>query len=831
MTADTAPALPGLSVDDRVRAAAAACPNGIRPTTLEHALDLAGELRAVTEQLEEAGELAFEHGRLHVAADAPGDAARTVLASLKEDDAAALHARLARAIGRTSYEPGVAEVEQAAHELRAGDRDRALERLDRAARDAMRSADHALVVRAVDQLVEAGAEPSPELRELHARAAHECGDPRAPKLWLESLNAWDEDGDLVRAARAAVAWFWSAPESSEAAARLELEAAVDAPAADPGRVGWAAYARAVRALVDARWADAIEPREDALGAARDAGDRGLEAAVLGSLATARSYLGQLDLSIELLRRCAPLAAADSDAVAVRRARHNLVETLVEALRTREAIDEAGRFTADVQRMGARHYVPGALALEARVHAIAGDAAQARSLASTALAQDRALDEPQRDVYVHMVAAELLALGGATERFRGFVDDVSERCRELGFDSYDEALDEVRGRAALVDGDAAALARVLDAARASEATGMANLAVSAARLLVEHDDAELRAALTAQLERMRALSDAEREVPLVRLAIREADAALARDVDALDGLAADLDAHQRPVDAALLRRALLALRPDEVEASRLSALLESQGWTALAHRPLAGAPADDETAAAPVVDIALFTALPAAERAAVFNVVERHELLPPTDTDSPTPPAGLCVIASGEVRLLRAEPGTTDRRLVVAALGPGDVFGHDSLVADGASNVGDLVEAATPTVLHVVPRAALETVTTAAPSFATAVLADASDRLREARMLAGESALLPVETRLARTLVRLGERFGRPSLRGEQLLDTSLTHADIASMIGSQRARVSSLLGALHKAGVTDTWKRRIVVLDTAELRRRASLEAAPPAKG
>ena len=101
------------------------------------------------------------------------------------------------------------------------------------------------------------------------------------------------------------------------------------------------------------------------------------------------------------------------------------------------------------------------------------------------------------------------------------------------------------------------------------------------------------------------------------------------------------------------------------------------------------------------------------------------------------------------------------------------------------------------------------------------------RSERARMLAGESALLPVETRLARTLVRLGERFGRPSLRGELLLDTSLTHADIASMIGSQRARVSSLLGALHKAGVTDTWKRRIVVLDAAELRRRAALDTAP----
>ncbi len=168
---------------------------------------------------------------------------------------------------------------------------------------------------------------------------------------------------------------------------------------------------------------------------------------------------------------------------------------------------------------------------------------------------------------------------------------------------------------------------------------------------------------------------------------------------------------------------------------------------------------------------------------------------------------------------------------MAALGPGDVFGHDSLVDDTATpTVGDPVEAATPSVLHVVPRDALETITTTAPGFATAVLADASDRLREARMLAGESALLPVETRLARTLVRLGERFGRPSLRGEQLLDTSLTHADIASMIGSQRARVSSLLGALHKAEVTDTWKRRIVVLDTAELRRRASLDPAAPAE-
>src|SRR5690606_35454594 len=158
----------------------------------------------------------------------------------------------------------------------------------------------------------------------------------------------------------------------------------------------------------------------------------------------------------------------------------------------EAVEEAQQFAGDLQRLGARHYLPGALALEARVRALTGDAAAARPLASPALAGDRELDDPQRDVSVHRVAHERRAMGGDTDRFRGFVDDVRERCRGFGFDSYDAALDEVRARAMLVSGEPAALARLVGASTDPEPTGIATLAACAGRLRLETGDPALAA---------------------------------------------------------------------------------------------------------------------------------------------------------------------------------------------------------------------------------------------------------------------------------------------------------------------------------------------------
>jgi CRP-like cAMP-binding protein/tetratricopeptide (TPR) repeat protein len=825
--------VPDLDEVDRVRATVAACPEGARPSTIEHALDLAGTLRELTDGLEESGELEFRDGRLHLV-DAPGAApARAALGSLAPGDLQSLHARIAVAIGRTSYEPGTAELEQALHEQRAGLDDVATARLARVAADAMRAADHALVVRAIDAIEDAGIDIDANVAEMHARAAFEVGDARAGTLWSRAVDRWTAAEDEPRAARSIVSWYWSTPEDPDAIARLEqLAEHEDTDAVDDDVLaGWRSYARAVRTIMQGAWAASIEPLERALGSARDGGDRALEAAVLGSLATARSYLGQLDLAIDLLRRSAPLAAADADAVAVRRVRHNLVETLVEALRQTEAIEEAARFTSDLERLGARHYVPGAMALEARVRAIAGDAEQARALAGRSLAADRDLAETQRDVYVHLVAAELLSMGGATARFRGFVDDVADRCAQLGFDSYDEALAEVRARALLVDGDADALAALLETVTPTEPTGFAALLTAAGRLRLEQGDhARLAAAHDRLLRATADLDQASRDVPLLQLALREGTASAARDADELRAVAGEWERVGRPVDAAMLRRALLSIDHDEVEHERVVALLESHGWSSLAARPTGIASHDgSESAAVSVLStLDVLTRLPAAERAAVLGAIERHELQPPGDDEAPdAPPAGLSIVASGEVRLLRAEPGSTDRRLVVAALGPGDLFGHEVLAATPDAVHQDQVEAATETLLLVIPTDRLRELATSSPAFAAAVLSDATERLAEARLLAGESALLPVETRLARTLVRLAERFGRPTLRGELLLDTSLTHADVASMIGSQRARVSTLLSALHKAGVTDTWKRRIVVLDMAELRNRASLEPRP----
>jgi CRP/FNR family transcriptional regulator len=73
-------------------------------------------------------------------------------------------------------------------------------------------------------------------------------------------------------------------------------------------------------------------------------------------------------------------------------------------------------------------------------------------------------------------------------------------------------------------------------------------------------------------------------------------------------------------------------------------------------------------------------------------------------------------------------------------------------------------------------------------------------------LTAESA----QTRLARLLLQLRYRYGRPA-GGEVLLDIALTQQEIADMIGTSRQTVSGLLNEMKSAGALRISGRRIYV--------------------
>ena len=86
----------------------------------------------------------------------------------------------------------------------------------------------------------------------------------------------------------------------------------------------------------------------------------------------------------------------------------------------------------------------------------------------------------------------------------------------------------------------------------------------------------------------------------------------------------------------------------------------------------------------------------------------------------------------------------------------------------------------------------------------------SDQRDQALSVAEDLAYVKVPERLTRLLDRLAADHGR-QIEDGVLIDLVLTHADIASLIGSTRETVSAQLKRLESDGRIRIFNRRIVV--------------------
>jgi CRP-like cAMP-binding protein len=105
------------------------------------------------------------------------------------------------------------------------------------------------------------------------------------------------------------------------------------------------------------------------------------------------------------------------------------------------------------------------------------------------------------------------------------------------------------------------------------------------------------------------------------------------------------------------------------------------------------------------------------------------------------------------------------------------------------------------------------------------------RLLVARHRAAEDhicALLrsPVEARLASFLLAAAERWGIPEPQGTRIA-APLTHAEIASVLGSTRETVTLALSNLRRAGAIAVDRRQVVILQRDRLEAAASAARSP----
>ncbi len=163
---------------------------------------------------------------------------------------------------------------------------------------------------------------------------------------------------------------------------------------------------------------------------------------------------------------------------------------------------------------------------------------------------------------------------------------------------------------------------------------------------------------------------------------------------------------------------------------------------------------------------------------------------------------LYFIRSGRVRVTRTnEEG---REVVIATLGEGDYFGEMALVDELPRSA--TVVTKTDCEFWVFRRTDFHRMLVDVPSLSINLLKGMSNRLRSANSSIESLALLDVYGRVARLLMEMAEPHD-----DEWIVNESLTHQEIANMIGSSREMVSRILKDLSTGGYISTQKKRIVI--------------------
>jgi len=177
-------------------------------------------------------------------------------------------------------------------------------------------------------------------------------------------------------------------------------------------------------------------------------------------------------------------------------------------------------------------------------------------------------------------------------------------------------------------------------------------------------------------------------------------------------------------------------------------------------------------------------------------------------------AHLIVVASGLVKVVLSSPQGGE--VVLTTLGPGEISG-ELAVLDGSPRSASVV-AAEPTTVLLLTRATVLDMLNRYPSVLDALLRSLGNLIRRITEQAGDFVFLDLGGRVAKLLLHLAEAHGA----GSTVLDLRLTQSDLAAMVGATRPAVNRVLQHLAARGVIEVDGQRIVLVNLAELRRRAS---------
>lgn len=184
-----------------------------------------------------------------------------------------------------------------------------------------------------------------------------------------------------------------------------------------------------------------------------------------------------------------------------------------------------------------------------------------------------------------------------------------------------------------------------------------------------------------------------------------------------------------------------------------------------------------------------------------------------------PAERLFVVAEGKIKLLQHP--ANGRNIMLHILSSGEFFGN--LTTMGVVTYPDTAQAQTQACVLSIRADDFRQILDDHPGLALKALEVLGERLSSANRRVLQLSSMPVEQRIAFTLLELGQKLGYPQDMG-MLIDVPLSRDDLAEMTGATPETVSRVMSQLQNSGIVVSGRQWIAISDWAGLEALAGQE-------
>ena len=180
---------------------------------------------------------------------------------------------------------------------------------------------------------------------------------------------------------------------------------------------------------------------------------------------------------------------------------------------------------------------------------------------------------------------------------------------------------------------------------------------------------------------------------------------------------------------------------------------------------------------------------------------------------------LYVVAEGKVKLL--QHAADGRDVLLDILTTGEFFGNLAIL--GVAAYPDTAQVHTTACILSIRSEDFQKILDEHPSLALKTLAIMAERLSAANQRVFQLSSMPVDQRIATTLLALSKKLGRAQPPG-LLIDTPLSREDLADMTGATPETVSRVMSQFQSAGMIESGRQWVAITSLKDLEERAGIK-------